>query len=232
MTSAYLRHPNHGPLPAILLLLTVGTGLVDAASLLALGTVFVANMTGNVVFIGFALTGAPGFSLLGSVVALAGFLVGAVVGGALIARRAHRGRLLRDTLVVEWVLFFVALGIVIAANGTPGQALQVIILALAAVALGLQNAAVRALAVPDLTTTVLTMTLTGIGADLRRRDGATALRRLLAVAAMLLGAAIGALLVLRVSLIAGIAAEVLVLTAATVWTTLAARGRREWHGAA
>jgi hypothetical protein len=52
--------PRHGPLPALLLLLTATTGVVDAVSILSLGRVFVANMTGNVVFVGFALVGAPG----------------------------------------------------------------------------------------------------------------------------------------------------------------------------
>src|SRR6202035_3372963 len=70
-----------GPLPELLLILTVVTGIVDAVSILALGRVFVANMTGNVVFAGFAITGAPGFSLGASLFALAGFLVGASLGG-------------------------------------------------------------------------------------------------------------------------------------------------------
>ena len=52
--AAYFADEKHGPLPALLLLLTIVTGLVDAASILALGRVFVANMTGNVVFVGFA----------------------------------------------------------------------------------------------------------------------------------------------------------------------------------
>ena len=76
--------PRYGPLPLLLLSLTVVTGLVDAVSILQLGRVFVANMTGNVVFTGFAIAGAPGFSLSASVFALAGFLVGASVGGMLI----------------------------------------------------------------------------------------------------------------------------------------------------
>src|SRR3954467_7490758 len=49
----WFDHPRHGPLPALLLVLTVATGVVDAVSILALGRVFIANMTGNVVFIGF-----------------------------------------------------------------------------------------------------------------------------------------------------------------------------------
>ena len=48
-----------GPLPEMLLALTLVTGIVDAVSILALGRVFVANMTGNVVFAGFAITGRP-----------------------------------------------------------------------------------------------------------------------------------------------------------------------------
>jgi Protein of unknown function (DUF1275) len=71
-------HPDRreGPLPPLLLTLTVVTGVVDAVSILRLGRVFVANMTGNVVFSGFALVGAPWFSLSASLAALAGFLVG------------------------------------------------------------------------------------------------------------------------------------------------------------
>ena len=52
------RGSRHGPLPPLLLGLTVVTGLVDAFSYLLLGHVFVANMTGNVVFLGFAIAGA------------------------------------------------------------------------------------------------------------------------------------------------------------------------------
>ena len=48
------------------------TGVVDAVSILRLGRVFVANMTENVVFSGFALIRAPGFSLSASLAALTG----------------------------------------------------------------------------------------------------------------------------------------------------------------
>src|SRR2546427_8629409 len=85
----------HGPLPPLLLGLTVVTGLVDAFSYLVLGHVFVANMTGNVVFLGFALAGASGFSIPASLSALGAFSVGALTGGRLRAHLgAHRGRLL------------------------------------------------------------------------------------------------------------------------------------------
>jgi uncharacterized membrane protein YoaK (UPF0700 family) len=84
---------KHGPLPPLLLGLTLVTGLVDAFSYLALGHIFVANMTGNVVFLGFALAGAPGFSIASSLVALACFGVGALLGGIVGSRLGqHRGR--------------------------------------------------------------------------------------------------------------------------------------------
>jgi hypothetical protein len=67
-----VAHPGYGPLPGLLLILTIVTGVVDSISILALGRVFVANMTGNVVFAGFAIVGAPGFSLSASLFALAG----------------------------------------------------------------------------------------------------------------------------------------------------------------
>jgi len=72
-----------------------------------------------------------------------------------------------------------------------------LIAVVAATALGMQNAAARELAVPDATTTVLTMTLTGFAADLRQRNGQVLLRRFFAVAAMLVGGLAGAALVLR-----------------------------------
>ena len=88
------RGGQHGPLPPLLISMTLVTGLVDAFSYLLLGHVFVANMTGNVVFLGFALAGAPGFSVAASLAALASFAFGALLGGRLAARhRGHRGRL-------------------------------------------------------------------------------------------------------------------------------------------
>src|SRR5215813_10564145 len=97
-----MRDPRNGPLPLLLILLTIVTGLVDAVSYLALGHVFVANMTGNVVFLGFAVADAEDFSVPASLTAIAAFLFGALAGGRLSAwHGAHRGRLLAATLVIE-----------------------------------------------------------------------------------------------------------------------------------
>jgi uncharacterized membrane protein YoaK (UPF0700 family) len=109
------RGARDGPLPPLLLLLTLVTGLVDAASYLKLGHVFVANMTGNVVFLGFAIAGASGLSIWASVVALGSFLLGGLAGGLIGDRfAAHRGQLLRTALATQ--LLFVAAAVSLAAG--------------------------------------------------------------------------------------------------------------------
>lgn len=188
--------PKHGPLPALLLTLTIVTGLVDAVSILSLGRVFVANMTGNVVFIGFALAGAPGFSLAASLFALGGFLVGAFAAGFVIDKRVRdRGDLLAKAVSAELVLI-AGCSLITQVGSLPySSVVRDGVAALASVAMGIQNATARRLAVPDLTTTVLTMTLTGIAADMRQQNRPALIRRALSIVTMLGGAVAGAALV-------------------------------------
>ncbi len=227
---SYVADATHGPLPALLLLLTTVSGLIDAVSIFSLGRVFVANMTGNVVFAGFALAKAPGFSLDASVSALAGFLVGAFVGGEYVSRfGSHRGVLLRNTAATELALFLTTL-ILLGTMGTPlDSRTRDAIAALAALALGMQNAAVRRLAVPDITTTVLTLTLTGIAADARRVAAAVSVRRILAVITMFLGAVCGTLLVLHTSVVWAMAAPTTLIAITAAAAALASRGSATWH---
>jgi uncharacterized membrane protein YoaK (UPF0700 family) len=215
--------PAHGPLPALLVGLTALTGIVDAVSILALGRVFVANMTGNVVFAGFALAGAPGFALTASLAALAGFIVGAGAGGRLIRRLGEdRARLFAGGSALQLALVAVALGLTVASGSGLSPAGRDIVAAVLAVGTGMQNAIVRRLAVPDMTTTVLTMTLTGIAADIRAgKPSAAFARRLLSVATMLVGAIGGAELVLHVGVAAalGLATAVLAIVSAAAART-------------
>ncbi|MGW1887322.1 YoaK family protein [Streptomyces sp. NPDC001970] len=193
------RHaPAHGDrLRVPLTALTVVTGLVDAISYLGLGQVFTANMTGNVVIIAFAAAGAPGFSLLASLVSLAAFLGGAVVAGrlTLALRQYPPHRWLCISLAVEAVLLLVAAAVAFA---VPHQARYPLIV-LTAVAMGIRNGTIRKLAVPDMTTTVLTLTVTGLAFDSSLAGGTNrgAARRIIAVLAMLAGALLGASLVLH-----------------------------------
>ncbi|MDX6467410.1 MAG: hypothetical protein QOI27_2450, partial [Gaiellaceae bacterium] len=96
------------------------------------------------------------------------------------------------------------------------------LIALLSVAMGVQNAAARKLAVADLTTTVLTMTLVGVAADstLAGGTGAKLGRRGLSVAAMLLGALAGGLLALRVDNVAPLGLVTAVLVAVVLLATL------------
>src|ERR1700748_2359094 len=73
-------------IPYALLGMTVVTGLVDAVSFLSLGHVFTANMTGNIVLLAFATAHVPGLSIARSLTALLAFLVGAILGGRVMAR--------------------------------------------------------------------------------------------------------------------------------------------------
>src|SRR2546430_1134943 len=73
-----------------LLTLTVVTGLIDAVSYLRLGRVFVANMTGNVVFLGFSVQPHSGLSAAASLIAIGGFVVGSFSGGRLAMAHSHR----------------------------------------------------------------------------------------------------------------------------------------------
>jgi uncharacterized membrane protein YoaK (UPF0700 family) len=195
-------------LPPLMILLTIVTGIVDALAYLRLGHVFVANMTGNVVFLGFAAAGAHGLSVPGSLLALGCFLPGGATAGRLAGRFGeNRLRLLRAGAAVQLFLCIVAVAVAAAAGDELGTAGRYALIALLALAMGVQNATARRVAVPELATTVLTLTLTGIAADswLGGGSGAKTARRVVSVTAMLLGAVIGALLLLHLAPVAPIA---------------------------
>src|SRR5450755_504731 len=181
---------------AALLTLTFVTGLVDAVSYLRLGRVFVANMTGNVVFLGFSADPHSGLSAAASVIAIAGFVLGAFAGGQAahhLATQSPGGWLAGAFAAEGLILGFAAVlaGAAVLPYAGDGRFATIAILA---TALGIQNSTVRHLGAPDLTTTVLTLTLTGLTADsaLAGGPGAKPRRRLGSVAAMLAGAAAGA----------------------------------------
>jgi uncharacterized membrane protein YoaK (UPF0700 family) len=208
---------RHGPLYVPLLLLTVVTGLVDAVSYLRLGHVFVANMTGNVVFLGFAAAGTPGLSALASILAIGAFALGALVGGRLCAAIAnHRGYLVAFAISIKITLVAVALIVALATAGISSDARDYALIVLLGVSMGVQNAVARRAGVPDLTTTVLTMTITGLAADTKLGNGrpVAQTKRMLSVLAMLAGSGVGAALVLHVSI-----ASALLLALALLGTT-------------
>jgi uncharacterized membrane protein YoaK (UPF0700 family) len=195
------KSAKDGLLPPLLVALTMVTGLVDSFSYLVLGHVIVANMTGNLVFLAFALAGTGGFSAPRSLVAIGAFGLGALAAGGLGragSRLADRRELLLGLTAVLQVVLLVAAVIMVALTAQPmtdGRRYSLIVLL--AASMGAQNATARKLAIPDLTTTVLTLTITGIAADssIVGGTGAKAPRRLIPVAALLVGGLIGALIV-------------------------------------
>ena len=235
--TATLRPPPDsadGPLPPLLLTLTVVTGLVDATSYLKLGHVFVANMTGNVVFLGFGIAGAGGISVWASLTALGSFLVGGLVGGRIGARwSSDRGHHLTATTSTELLLVTAALAVAALSTHHIGTASRYAVIVLLAIAMGIQDTAARKLAVPDLTTTVLTMTLTRLAADaaLAGGHGSKLGRRALSVAAMLLGALVGGLLVLKVDNPAPLALATGLLAMVSLLTYRASRSKPAWADA-
>ena len=222
---------KHGPLPPLLVAMTLVTGLVDAFSYLVLGHVFVANMTGNVVFLAFALAGASGFSILASLVALCSFVLGSLGGGLLGSRLGqHRGRLLSVAAALQTLLLSAA-AVLAALSGNPvptGVSYGLIIVL--GIAMGLQNATARKLAVPDLTTTVLTLTIVGMAADTRLvgGNGSKAGRRLIAVLAMFVGALVGSLLVFHAAIVFPLVLALIVMAVITAATRLLSRTDPVW----
>jgi uncharacterized membrane protein YoaK (UPF0700 family) len=187
---------NTGTIVA-LLGMTAATGIVDAVSYLGLGHVFTANMTGNIVLMGFRLGGASGISLSRSAIALFCFMLGAVVGGRM-GRRLDPRKSRISGLLAEAALLFVAAAISFKA-GAPNDtnaALLTGVVASTAIAMGLRIAVVRKLGVADLTTTVLTLTIAGLAADstLAGDSNPRWRRRCAAIVCMLAGAAAGAVL--------------------------------------
>lgn len=182
-----------------LLLLTFATGLIDAVSVLVLGHVFVANMTGNVIFLGFWFVPHSGVDLTAALVAFVSFLIGAVIGGRL-AR--HLGSRPRHWLSVALGVEVVALMVLAVLAGTGvldcRDNTKLVLIACLAMVFAIQNATARQFGVQELSTTVLTQTIVGIGFDSRLAGGSGEREKLRygVVLTMCAGAVVGATLTL------------------------------------
>jgi uncharacterized membrane protein YoaK (UPF0700 family) len=217
-----IRHP----LARALLVLTFTTGLVDAVSFLGLGRVFTANMTGNIVFLGFGIAGSGGLPVLAPLISLGSFLAGAGGGGVLAQRTRHHPEHVARALAIEVALIGAAVVLAAAVDVRPHSVSGDVVIALLALAMGVRNATVRRIGVPDLTTTVLTMTLTGLAADspVAGGSGKGSARRTAAVLAMFSGALAGALLLKTSLVLPLLAAAGLALVTWLVYVPAARRG--------
>ncbi len=156
----------------MILVLAWAAGSLDAIGYLGLGHVFTANMTGNAVLLGLALGRGEGLAALRSVVALGGYALGVAIGATIVSK--DRERMDWPPSVTNAVFLE---GIVLAAFTIAWHALRVPrpeewlygLIALAAVAMGIQSAAVRRLEVPGIVTTYITGTLTSLVSGLTSR---------------------------------------------------------------
>jgi uncharacterized membrane protein YoaK (UPF0700 family) len=201
-----------------LLLLTFSTGIVDAVSVLVLGHVFVANMTGNVIFLGFWFAPRTVVDMTAALVAFVSFVAGAVLGGRL-ARHldADVRRWLTVALGIE-VVVLVALSIL---TGTGvldyHDNTKLFLIAGLAVTFGSQNATARQFGIQELSTTVLTSTIVGIGFDSRLAGGTGQREKLRysVVLTMCAGATVGATMIRwAVAPVIALAAAVVAVSAA------------------
>lgn len=219
-----------GPLPALLLALTVLAGLLDAISILRLGGVFVATITGNLIFLGLAAAGATGFHVITSAISIVGFVVGVLVGDrACRAARSHRGRALRNVLAFKlWLGCGVA--IIAITDGSPFSAgARDALIVLLAMSMGAQLAAIRYCKVPDIVTVVITMTITAV---LTEHGGGwrdpKLWRRGLAVGAFLLGALLGAVIILSLGVIVALIFGLSIIAGVAIAAHLLSRTSAEW----
>lgn len=210
----------------LLVVLTTVSGLVDAISYLKLGHVFVANMTGNVVFIGFALAGATEVSVEPSLVAIGAFLFAALAAGRLgRSMPAKPARLLSAAAAIQVAILLLAaaLGVVVRPSSDPARYVMV---ALLSAAMGIQSATTTRLNVPGFNSTVvLTTMLSTLASNSRLAGGSGAQNgwRILAVLAMLTGGLIGGVLVFHVAVIAPVGLAAVVLAAVCVSAHLIGR---------
>src|SRR5882672_10860992 len=168
MTSG--QHGDDAAIRLSLLGLTAVTGVVDAVSFLGLGHIFTANMTGNAAFLGLALGGGAGVSVARSLPALSAFACGGICGGRINTRDRTPARSLLTAMCFETLLLLLAVASTVPAAFNASSVAYIVIV-FTALAMGLRNAVVRKLGIPDMTTTVLTLTITGLAADSRLASG-------------------------------------------------------------
>jgi uncharacterized membrane protein YoaK (UPF0700 family) len=180
---------------AALLLLTFATGLADAISILVLGHVFVANMTGNVIFLGFWLAPKTSIDLTAVVVALPTFVCTTILSGRLLRHFGERTRSWITTVLATEIMLLTVLSI-LAGTGVLRyhDNTKLIMIGVLAVTFGLQHSSARQFGIQELSTTVLTSTIVSLGLDSHLAGGTGARQKLRfsVVFTMCAGALVGA----------------------------------------
>jgi uncharacterized membrane protein YoaK (UPF0700 family) len=181
---------------ALVILLTLVTGSIDAIGFTRLGGVFTSVMTGNMVLLGVAAGKGDVSLALHTGITFLGFVVGSLVG-ARVAGHAHEDdefwpRPIVKALVLELVVLFIFATWWEIASAAPSGAPEYAMLSINAVALGVQSAATLRFGISGLSTTYLTGTLTQLMAGVAKRKEPISGRSALVLLALIGGAGLGA----------------------------------------
>ncbi|WP_043444179.1 YoaK family protein [Arthrobacter sp. L77] len=202
----------------LMLILTFSTGVIDAVGYLGLDRVFTGNMTGNVVLLGMAFTGGADLPILRPALALVFFMVGAALAGRVLRKgpEGWSGRTSSTFLTVTVGLTALAVYVALV-DVAADELLGSITTSVLATVMGVQAATAKRLKVAEITTVVVTSTITGLASDSRLAGGKSPFwaRRASAIALIMAGAVVGAL-TLRVDLWLGIAVSALLSAVVTL----------------
>jgi uncharacterized membrane protein YoaK (UPF0700 family) len=183
---------------ALIIMLTMVTGSIDAIGFTRLGGVFTSVMTGNMVLLGVA-SGEGNVSLaIHTGIAFLGFVAGSLIG-ARVAGHAHENdhlwpRPILMALVLELVVLCVFATWWEVVSAAPMGTAEYAMLSVNSIALGLQSAAVLRFGISGLSTTYLTGTLTQLIASVAKRKDPISGRSALILLALIGGAGFGATL--------------------------------------
>jgi uncharacterized membrane protein YoaK (UPF0700 family) len=216
---------------ALMMALTFAAGVVDAVGYLALDHVFIGNMTGNIVILGMAVAGGNELPITGPLAALICFTLGAAISGLVLRRKPARWTWSITLLLLGAGLLVASTAVVdVLTHSKPSSQAQLLMSSLAAVAMGIQAFVARKLAVKEVTTVVVTSTLTALAGELFTTSARRALlnRRSSAILLILLGATTGALLLLLSTAWALAATSAILALVAVVghWSTRKQRSHR------
>jgi uncharacterized membrane protein YoaK (UPF0700 family) len=185
--------------------LTFASGAIDAVSFIALGKIFTAFMTGNLVFLGLEAAGAGESDTVRAMVALVTFTVGVfaasrVIGDSRSPSTALWPRRVSAALGLAMVLEAAFLALWASVSGEPGTASGLVLTALMATAMGLQSGAMLSLDIKGVFTTAATATVMFLSRDSARPSRSTGAERARlagVIAALIAGAAAGGLLLVH-----------------------------------
>jgi uncharacterized membrane protein YoaK (UPF0700 family) len=181
----------------LMMVLTFVTGMLDAVGYLGLDRIFTGNMTGNIVILGMGVAAEDSLPVAGPAIALGAYVLGAAVAGRLVLRHKPVWKPVVTAVFVVSACAMTAAATILALFHVSGpSALGIAVAASIAMLMGAQAATARALAVADMTTVVVTSTITAYAAETLFNPGLGWLthRRLWAVLAIFAGAVTGALL--------------------------------------